>query len=141
MGFVSAAMGVISLIGANKEAKAAKAAAKGQAALEQRITQEKVYNIEQEERQLAGTTRAAAAGSGVKADRGSPLTILAEQARTFGREAAFTKEVGAEKAGLAIQRGENAASAARYRGAAGALSAFGQAATATAQNKSFFKFG
>ena len=134
-------MGLVSIFGANKEASAAKAAAKGQAALEQRVTQEKVYNLEQEERQLAGTTRAAAAGSGVKADRGSPLTILAEQARTFGREKAFTKEVGAEKAGLAIQRGQNVASAARYRGAANALSAFAQSAAATAKHGSFFKFG
>jgi len=139
MGFVSAAMGVMSLIGANKEAKAAKAAAKSEAALNTRVTQEKVFNLGQEERTLAGQTRATAAGSGVKSDVGSPLDILAEQARTFAREKQFTQEVGSEKSGLAIQRGKNAASSARWSGAGSALQAFGQSGTATAAN-GFFGF-
>ena len=141
MGFISAAMGIVSLIGGAKAKSDAEAAGRSQARMENRITDEKLYNLGQEERQLAGTTRATAAGSGVKADTGSPLTILAEQARTFARERRFTSEVGAEKASLAKQRGQMAGQQAMYSGISGALSAFGQAGTSTAKTGSFFKFG
>jgi len=94
----------------------AKKAAKAEAALDLRVTQEKLYNLAQEERQVAGQTRATAAGSGVEADTGSPLSIVAEQARTFARERMITSQVGAEKAELSKMRGDNAASQMRYQG-------------------------
>jgi len=141
MGFVAAAIGIIGLLGANKAAKDAKRAAKGEAALDLRATQEKIFLNKQEERILAGTTRAAAAGSNVKADIGSPLTILAEQARTFARERKFISEVGAERSKLAIQRGKNVASQVRFAAAGSALQAFGSSASATVKNKGFFGFG
>lgn len=141
MGFVAAAMGVVSLIQAHKAGSAADRSAKKEAALNDKVTKEKIALIGQDKRRLAGETRAAAAGSGVNAGRGSVLQILAEQARTFDRESAFTTEVGAEKSGLIKQRGRNVASAAKYQGFSSALASFGQAAQATAQNKSFFGFG
>ena len=142
MGFLDVAMGVLDIIGASKEAKAAKAAAKGQAAADLRVTQERVFQSEQEERQLAGTTRAVAAGAGVKADVGSPLTILAEQAKTFARERKFMKETGQDIAGLTIQRGKNIASAAMFRGIQSAVGRFSQAASTTkkAGGSGFFSF-
>ncbi len=141
MGFISAAMGIIALVGASSVAKDAKSAAKEQAATDFRVTQEKIYQSKLEERVMAGGTRAAAAGSGVKADTGSPLTILAEQARTFARDRQFVSDVGAENAKLTLQRGQNVADAARYSGAASALSAFGRSATATKKYGGFLKFG
>ncbi len=135
MGFISAAIGIIGLIGANKAAKDAKRAAKAEAAIDQRVTQEKVRNLDIQERVMRGQTIAAAAGSGVKANVGSPLTILAEQAKTFAREKAFTQEVGAERSRLGIQRGRMVGQQARFQGYAQAAGAFGNAAT------SFKKFG
>ena len=105
-----------SIFGGIQAGGKAKKAAKAEAALDLRVTQEKLYNLQQEERQVAGQTRAQAAGSGVKADTGSPLSILAEQARTFARERMITSQVGAEKAELAKVRGDNTASQLRYQG-------------------------
>jgi len=134
MAWPAVAAFVISLIGSAVSAAGGSAAHKkstssGKAIglLEQRTTQEKVKLLEEEERQLAGETRARAASSGVKTDVGSPLTILAEQARTFERERRFTKEVGAEKSQLAIRRGEMIGSQAR---SAGFSQGLGSAATA-----------
>ena len=61
-----------------------------------------------------GDTRAQVAGSGVKVDVGSPLTILAEQARTFAAQRDITAKVGATKAQSALSRGSMAANNARY---------------------------
>ena len=105
-----------SILGGFKGASKAKEAARAESAMDLRVTQEKLYNLKQEERQVAGQTRATAAGSGVKADTGSPLSILAEQARTFARERMITSQVGAEKAELSKVRGDNAASQMRYQG-------------------------
>ncbi len=137
MGFVAAAIGIISLIQGQKAAKDAKQAGKQQGRIDQRVTQEKVFQSKLEERILAGETRSAAAGAGVTANVGSPLTILAEQARTFARDRAFISEVGAEQANLSRQRGRNVGTQARFSGYAGALSAFGQAGTAFAAGKGF----
>ena len=140
MGAISAAMGLVSLFSASKQASAAKKAGKAQAAVDQRVTAEKIYQLKQDERTMAGDTRARAAGSNVKADVGSPLTVLAEQAQRFARERQFVGEVGAEKASLSRQRGRDVASSAMYRGVGSALQAFGQAATST-KNNGFFGFG
>lgn len=118
------------ILGGITGASKAKKAAKAEAAVDLRVTQEKLYNLKQEERQLAGSTRATAAGSGVKADTGSPLSILAEQARTFARERMITSQVGAEKAELSKVRGDNAASQIRYQGIGAGLSQIPQAANA-----------
>ena len=107
---------VSSIFGAKSAKSAANSAAGKEAALDLRTTQEKVYQLGQEERQLASQTRARTVGSGVKADKGSPLTILAEQARTFAREKLFTSQVGAEKAQLAQQRGKMVGQQAMYQG-------------------------
>ncbi len=139
MGFLNSVIGALSLFGGFSAAKDAKQAAKGEAALNTRITQEKNLINKQEERILAGTTRAVAAGSGVKANVGSPLTILAEQARTFSRERQFTSEVGAENSRLAIQRGRNVADQVRFSAAGSALQSFGSAAAST-KKSGFFGF-
>ena len=128
MGGLAMASGIASLLGVGTSifggisgGKKAKKAARAEAALDLRVTQEKLYNLRQEERQMAGSTRAQSVGSGVKADKGSPLTILAEQARTFARERMITSQVGAQKAELSKMRGENVASQMIYQGIGGAL--------------------
>ena len=140
MGAISAAMGLVSLFGASKGAKAAKKAGKAEAALGQRVTAEKIHMLKQEERTLAGDTRNIAAGSNVKADTGSPLTVLAEQAKRFARERKFVSEVGAEKSNIARQHGRNVAEQTMYSGVQSALGAFGQAASSTKKH-GFFGFG
>ena len=140
MGAISAAMGLVSLFGASKGAKAAKKAGKAEAALGQRQTAEKIHMLKQEERTLAGDTRNIAAGSNVKADTGSPLTALAEQAKRFARERKFVSEVGAEKSDIARQHGRNVAEQTMYSGVQSALGAFGQSASSTKKH-GFFGFG
>jgi hypothetical protein len=141
MGFVSAAMGLVKLFGAKSEASAAKKAGKAQAAQEQDVTQEKIFQLKKQERAMAGQTRSAAAGSGVKADQGSVVDILAEQAETFKHEREVTQRMGAQRSQSAWQRGQDVASAAMFKGVSGMLSSFAQAGQATAQTGSFFKFG
>ena len=135
MEYVAAAMAVAglasSIFGAKSAKKQANSAAGKEAALDLKVTQEKLYNIGQEELQLAGSTRAAAAGSNVKADTGSPLSILAEQARTFAREKMITSQVGAQKAQLTQQRGKMIGQQAMYQG-------MGQAASYGSQAFSLF---
>ena len=115
-GIISIIGGISSILGGSKASKAAKKQGKLEAAAERRVTAEKIFQLNKEERRLAGTTRAVAVGSGVKANIGSPLTILAEQARAFGRERALVAEVGATKAQSAIAGARNVGRQARYQG-------------------------
>ena len=120
IGIISGVIGILSggasIAGGISAGKAAKKQGKLEAAAERRVTAEKIFQLNKDERRLAGTTRAVAAGSGVKANIGSPLTILAEQARAFGRERALVAEVGATKAQSALAGARNVGRQARYQG-------------------------
>jgi hypothetical protein len=110
------ALGMISdFVGGRKAASAAKKAAKRQAVDERALTKERLRQLDVEERTMAGDTRARAAGSHVKAGQGSPLEVLAEQAREFAREKQITKDVGASKAASALQRGHDVGQVAKYK--------------------------
>ena len=141
MGFINAGLGLLSLYQGMMGRSAANDAARAQAGTEKRMTEEKLFQNEQEERQLAGTTRAAAAGSGVTANVGSPLTMLAEQAKTFARERSFISEVGASRADQTLQRGRNTGNAAMWGGITSAIGSFAAAGQSRAKTGSFFKFG
>jgi len=141
MGFLSLAMGAVSLFGAKSAASDAKKAGKAQAAQEQLATQEKVFQLHKQERTMAGQTRAAAAGSGVQADKGSVVDVIAEQAATFERERQYTQKMGASRASSAWQRGQDTASAQMYQGWGSMLAAIGNAGQARAETGSMFKFG
>jgi hypothetical protein len=110
------------LVGGKKAGKAAKRESRIQAQQERELTQEKLLNLKIEERTLAGDTRARAAGSHVKVGQGSPLDVLAEQAKTFARESNITARVGATNAAVIRQRGKNVADQAKY-GSYGRVSA------------------
>lgn len=126
MGYVAAIMGVVQLIGASRAKKAAEREADLAAGAERYLTNVKIGNLKTEERVMAGTTRAIAAGSGVRADTGSPLTILAEQAKQFMRERDITRTAGASKVASVLERGRNIGMAALYRGGTAALQSFGK---------------
>ncbi len=109
-------LGMISdFLGSRKAAKAAERAAKKEAVAEAKVTAERLRQLEKEERSLAGTTRAVAAGSGVKANIGSPLELLAEQASEFSYEKQIVRQVGATKAASALQRGRDIGDAVKYQ--------------------------
>ena len=109
-------LGLISdFLGSRKSASAAKKAARKEAQAEGEVTIERIRQLEIEERALAGATRAGYAGSGVKADVGAPLAILAEQAKEFAFEKQITARVGATKAAAALQRGRDVGNAVRYQ--------------------------
>jgi hypothetical protein len=111
-----AAAGLISdFLGSKKSSSAAKKAADKQAADERLVTAEKIRQLNKQERTMAGDTRARAAGSRVKVDQGSPLEILAEQAREFTHERNINKKVGASKAASALQRGRDVGNAVKYQ--------------------------
>ena len=120
MGYVQigiAAVGLLSsLWGSVSGKEAAEKAAEVEAKAEGVVTAAKLYDLRKEERTLAGETRAIAAGSGVKADIGSPLTILAEQAKTFARERMVTAQVGATKAAASRRRGSMVGQQVMYQG-------------------------
>ena len=110
------ALGMISdFLGSKSASSAAKRAAKKEAVAEGRVTVERLRQLEVEELAMAGATRAGYAGSGVKADKGSPLQILAEQAKEFSYEKQITAQVGATKAAAALQRGRDVGNAVKYQ--------------------------
>ena len=113
MEFISAALEVIGGIKAKSEAEKY---AGIQAGMERDITAAKIDNINQEERLLAGQTRARTAGSNIKADVGSPLTILAEQAKNFAKDRMLTAQVGATKASNTLLSGKMTGRQALYSG-------------------------
>ncbi len=111
-----AALGLISdFLGGKKASSAAKRAAKKEAVAEGEVTEERIRQLEIEERALKGQTIATAAGSGVITDVGSPLQILAEQAKEFAFERQITARVGATKAAAALQRGRDVGNAVKYQ--------------------------
>jgi hypothetical protein len=113
---VIAAVGMIAdFLGSKKSASGAAKASHREAFAERRVTQEKVRQLHKEERTMAGDTRAKAAGSHVKAGQGSPLDVLAEQAKEFSRERQIVEQVGATKAASALQRGRDVGNAVRYQ--------------------------
>jgi hypothetical protein len=110
------AAGLISdFIGGRKAASAAKKAGKKQASDERVMTAERIRQLQIEERTLRGETIAKVAGSHVKVGQGSPLEILAEQAREFSKERQITGQVGATKAAAAMQRGRDVGNIAKYQ--------------------------
>jgi hypothetical protein len=116
VGIGIAAAGLISsFIGAKKSASAAKSASKKEARAEHAVTSERIRQLNVEERVLAGDTIAATAASGVKVGQGSPLEILAEQAREFHQEKLVTRQVGATKAAAALQSGRDVGNAVKYQ--------------------------
>jgi hypothetical protein len=118
---MAAVQGIASLFGGAKADKAAKKAAKAQAAAEFRLTQEKLRSLKVEERVLRGQTIAGAAGSGVSVQTGSPLEILAEQAREFQRERMITAQTGATRAAGIKTRGAMVGQQALYGGISAGL--------------------
>ncbi len=115
-GVAVSALGMISdFLGSKKASSAAKRAAKKEELAEGRVTTERLRQLEVEELAVAGATRAGYAGGGVKADRGSPLQVLAEQAKEFAHEKQITAQVGASKAASALQRGRDVGNAVRYQ--------------------------
>ena len=120
MEYVAAAMAIIgaasSIMGGLKSKSSAEKAADKETYLEGVVTDAKVRSLRKEERTLAGDTRAAAAGSGVLADVGSPLDILKEQAMTFQREINTVKTAGATRSAQSQTRGRMAGRAAMYQG-------------------------
>jgi hypothetical protein len=111
-----------SIFGGMKGKSASEKAADEEARLEGVVTEAKVRSLRKEERTLAGDTRAAAAASGVKADMGSPLDILKEQAITFQEEINTVKKSGATRSSQAQTRGRMAGNQAMYRGLSDAFS-------------------
>lgn len=122
-----AAVGAItSIMGGNKAAHAARRQAREEARMEGVVTAEKIRQIGKQEVITKGETIAGYAGSGVKVGRGqgfdqskafgSPLTVLAEQAREFARERHIVSEVGASKAAQALGGGRSIADQYKFAG-------------------------
>jgi hypothetical protein len=120
MEYVAAAMALISayssIKGGMSGKKGAQKASTIQAGQELELTVAKIEDLKLEERNLAGQTRAGAAGAGVKIGKGSPLQILAEQARNFQRERQTVAKVGATNASVINQRGQMVGKQAAYQG-------------------------
>jgi hypothetical protein len=128
-----AAVGLItSFIGSKKAAKSAKEEAKEQARLEGLVTGEKIRTLGIDERTLYGETVAGYAGGGVQGMQpnlgasnvtaGSPMSVLAEQKKSFAAEKDIIGKVGASKAAAALTRGKNVADAYRWSGYANVAS-------------------
>ena len=133
MEFIAATLSILGGIKAKKEANEM---AGIQAKQELELTQAKIEDLKLEERVMAGQTKAGAAGSGVKVDKGSPLEILAEQARNFQKERQTVARVGATNASVITKRGQMVGRQALYQGWGQGLQ---QAANAT--KSAFAMFG
>jgi hypothetical protein len=107
---------VLGGISGRKSSRAAKRAAAEAARAERLVTEERLIQIDQEERAVRGTTMARAAGSGSVVGSGSVLAILAEQAREFERERSITRRAGASRVRATLAQGDAIASQARAQG-------------------------
>ena len=132
-GAVIGAVGLISsFIGSQKASSAAKEQSRLEAEAERKVTQERIYQLGQEERQLFGETLAGYAGGGVTVGNqtnsgavqpiGSVRSVLDEQATTFAREKKITQEVGATKVAQSLASGKATADAYKYSGYANTAS-------------------
>lgn len=102
---MSLVSGVLGFRSGRRARRAARRQAEEEARIERQVTGERIRQLYGEERDMAGRTRAIAAGSGIVADRGSPLMVLAEQATEFAREREITRRVGASRAQTALAQG------------------------------------
>lgn len=135
---IAAGIGVASLItnyiGSRKASKAAKKQGAEEARIEGLITDEKLRQLDIEERAQYGQTLGQYAGSGVLGTfqgtdgnagqpmMGSPKTILDEQAREFGRERDITREVGASNVAQTLMGAKALSDQYRYSGYANVAS-------------------
>jgi hypothetical protein len=111
-----AALGMVAdYVAGDKAAQAAGRAAEATGQAETEVTTERIRQLNLEQKRLEGSTIAATAGSNVKVGTGSPLEILAEQAREFTHEKFITSRVGATKTAQALQRGRDVGNAAKYQ--------------------------
>ncbi len=116
-----------SISSSKRAARAANRQAALEAEREERVTAERLRQIDRDEQILRGETIASAAASGVKVGEGSVLEILADQQAEFFRERQVTEEVGASKVAGALQRGSYVADRVRSQGIASAFSGIGNA--------------
>jgi hypothetical protein len=116
------------LLGGKKASKAAKRAAREAARQEQVVTNERLRQIAQEERTLAGQTVARSAGAGGVVNQGSILQILAEQAREFGIESRVTRSAGASRVKQALDQGKATSQQFEAQGLSNLFAGIGQAA-------------
>ncbi len=115
-------IGVISSLSAGKKAsKAAKQQGQAQAQTEQKVTTERLRQIERQEMLTREATQLGAAGSGVKIESRSVLEVLADQQAEFAKESSITQQVGASAAKAALDRGKAIGTQAKYQGYSGAL--------------------
>jgi hypothetical protein len=129
--------GIASAFGGKSGSKAAKKAAEEAARQEKVVTAERIRQLQQEERSLAGQTRARSAGAGAVIGSGSVLQVLAEQASEFARERRIVKQAGASRARAALDQGNAVANQAFYGGLGNLFAGLGQAA-GTAYNAGWF---
>lgn len=129
---ISAGASVVSaiggLLGGSKASKAAKKAAADAALQEKIVTTERLRQIQQEERTLAGQTVARSAGAGGVVNQGSILQILAEQAREFRIEERVTRNAGASRVATALAQGKAASQQFEAQGLSSLFAGIGQAA-------------
>jgi hypothetical protein len=116
--------------GAKKAERSAKKQAKEAERIENRLTEERVREVDVTERVQYGRTVAGYAGGGVQAGApgmdkkqlntgvagSSPNQIIQEAAREFARERELTKEVGASNALQIKMKGKATADMYRYQG-------------------------
>jgi transcription elongation GreA/GreB family factor len=138
---IGVATAVAGLLGSRSAARAAKRAAAAAARQEKAVTEERLRQIDREERSLSGVTLARSAGSGSVVNAGSPLLILAEQAREFDRERLVTREAGASRTRAALQQGDAVASQARAQGLQSLFQGIGTAVSLGYQSGLFTKKG
>ena len=136
IGLAISAIGLISdYVGNKRGADAAEDQAALQATHEDQLTNERLRQIDKEERALYGETLARYAGSGVKifegdgsrglALRGSVGQNIEEQRREFAYEKQITRQVGATKVSQALMQGKAVSDQYKYGAYSGALKGAG----------------
>jgi hypothetical protein len=126
--------------GGKKAAKAAERQADAQAAVEEKLTAERVRQLDIDERVQYGETLAGYAGGGVLGQtpgldpakfrtgmQGSPLVVLQEAAREFAKEREVTQDVGAANIAQIQLGGKATATRYKWQGYAGAADSLSKA--------------
>lgn len=135
---LSAVGTALSFSSSRRAERAARDQGQREAELEQKVTDERLRQLEREERALKGQSLARYAGSNVvlgstgsmqslqnQSLTGSPAIVIAEQAAEFARERRITEEVGATKVQQSLSNARNVAAQYRVTGYANLASNVG----------------
>lgn len=127
MGYMAVASAMFSIIGGIKGKKAARKAAAAEVRVDAQATREQLRQMTYAEQVERSSIIAQYAGSGADVNVGSPLNVMAEQAREYARQRDSVQNAARLRQANIRLRGRNTGQQALWNGITGAFNTLGSA--------------